>query len=190
VYYDPAMDQNQGHGKTIKLEFEQGLTDSLAGMVSMVLIPAPTHMRSGSRTGRVLKLSITKRMLQWGPRLVNGTLPAAKRPRMTFTEDCEYLVASIPVLPYDPKQNDRVDEKADDHGYDAIGNVLLAEIEAPAAAPTVVPDGQHPGYHRDGTRRPRIETEESRLKDYYLACQQQGIRPGGRYGVRPGKGAR
>ena len=42
------------------------------------------------------------------------------RPGLVIFKTCEYLIRTLPALPYDPIKIEDVDTKADDHPYDAL----------------------------------------------------------------------
>lgn len=41
-------------------------------------------------------------------------------PKLRFTDNCKYLIETIPTLPSDPNDPEDVDSDGEDHGYDAV----------------------------------------------------------------------
>ena len=181
VLADAAMWQKTGiGGKTVGQEFADGVTEAM-GQWAPKVYPAPHGPGS-----RKIKLSLIKKMLGWGPYLADGTLPQTRQPAMRFVgPDCPYLVSSLPALPFHPNDSDDVDTKADDHGYDAIGNVLIAEYGQAAPQETVIPENRHPGLLSTGRRRSRIRNAETEQEEALEELRASGVQVGGRYGLRP-----
>lgn len=179
ILADAAMWQDTGiGGKTVGQEFGDGLIASMQQWAPK-LVSAP-H----GRGSRKVKLNLMKKMLAWGPRLADGTLPRSRQPSMRFIgAECPYLVSSLPALPYDPKASDDVDTKADDHGYDAIGNVLVAEYGQGERVAATIPVGIHPGLTATGRRRERVRTPEVEAAEAMEELAARGLSVGGRYGV-------
>jgi len=55
------------------------------------------------------------------PGLEEGDPPESARPRVRFTDNCEYCIESIPNLCSDDNDPEKVNTKGDDHAYDALG---------------------------------------------------------------------
>lgn len=181
ILADAAMWQQTGiGGKTVGQEFADGVVAAM-GTWAPPVVPAPHGPGS-----RKVKLSVIKKMLAWGPYLADGTLPASRRPAMRFVgPDCPYLVSSLPALPFHPNNSDDVDTKADDHGYDAIGNVLVAEYGQAVQVERVIPVDLHPGMTATGRRRNRVRNAETEAEEALEELQAAGVNVGGRYGMRP-----
>lgn len=185
IFADESMWQNTGiGGKTVGQEFADGIVAAM-GKWAPVVVPAPHGPGS-----RKVKFNLVKKMLGWGPYLKHEEtgelyLPRTRQPAMRFVAgDCPYLVSSLPALPFHPNDSDDVDTKADDHGYDAIGNVLIAEYGQGEKAPVHIPVGIHPGLKSDGSRRSRIRSPEVEAEEALEELARQGVQIGGRYGVR------
>ena len=156
-----------------------GVVEKL-GVHTMPIVPAPHG--PGSRR---VKLSLMQRMLRWGPRLADETLPDARRPAMRFVgPECPYLVGSLPILPYSqkPGSRDDVDTDGDDHGYDAVCNILVSEYGQADKPVVIIEPNRHPGLI-PGTaiRRSRVRSPENEAEEERLAMENAGIVVGGRY---------
>jgi hypothetical protein len=129
------------------------------------------------------------RWLGWGPETADGKVPVGKGPKMRFVRDeCRGLWTSLAVLPKDPKSNDDVDTAADDHAYDAMGNVVMNEIEPGTPRVVRIPEHEHPGFiPGTGLRRDRQRTPEVEARESLIALQAAGVQVGGRYGAKPGR---
>jgi hypothetical protein len=182
VWCDPAMWNRLGTGgKTIGDEFQAGIGAALSGS-AVKCVPAPRGQGM-----RHQKFNLWNKHLAWGPRLADGTLPRSKQPAIRFVgKDCPYLVSSLPALPLDPTDSEDIDTTAEDHGYDAVGALLLGL--RPAAKPVLTyltPENMHPGYiPGTGQRRSNLRTPEIEMQEALVAAHAQHQEIGGRYGIR------
>jgi hypothetical protein len=189
VWCDPAMWNRLGvGGKTVGDEFQEGITAALA-TAAIKCVPAPRGQGM-----RAQKFNLWNKKLAWGPRLADGSLPRTKQPGIRFVgKDCPYLVSSVPALPLDPTDDKLadIDTDTDDHGYDAVGAMLLGlRPAAPATHSFLVEENIHPGYiPGTGQRRSNHRTPEVEYREALIALHAQRKEVGGRYGLRPRDGA-
>ena len=179
MFADASMWSKTGiGGKTVGQEFADGVQASMQQW-AVTVIPAPHGPGS-----RAAKLSLWKRGLNWGPRLVDGTLPPSARPTIRFVgHACPYTVKTLPRLPFARNRVDDIDSDAADHGYDAGGNVLVAEYGQGERVAAKIPVGVHPGLTATGRRRERVRTPEVEAAEAMEELAARGLSVGGRYGV-------
>lgn len=194
VWCDPAMWNRLGvGGKTIGDEFQEGIGAALGnpttpdGKPALRCVPAPRGQGM-----RAQKFNLWNKKLAWGPRLADQSLPRTLQPALKFVgKGCPYLVSSVPALPLDPLDSEDIDTDKDDHGYDAVGAMLLGLRPADKPKMSVlVGENIHPGYiPGTGQRRSNLRTPEIEHREALIAAHAQRKDVGGRYGLRPTDGA-
>lgn len=192
---DSAMSQRTGvGGKTILQEFQAGVDSALRSVRAPKLPIMPAPKGPGSRESgynQVLK------MLRWGPKLKDGTVPATQMPLMQIVTDRQGrpssagLARDLASLPRHPMKHDDVETEKSGlgHYYDAARYLLSVAFPLVAARPRNIPVDEHPGILPTGQRRsrvrtPEVEAEEARIILEWQA-QQEGLQLGGRYGPSP-----
>jgi hypothetical protein len=109
---------------------------------------AATH----GRGSRAAKLVVMHRYLAWKAD-AKGKVQPWGLPLLRFTANCKYLIRSLPALPYDPHRPEDSDTKADDHGYDAMGALLMSRPPLGERQERPPEKDRHPGF--DVKRRKR-----------------------------------
>lgn len=171
IYYDDQMDQDGGmkNGMTIRSEFERGLRDVFGGAHGgMQRAPKmfPAVKGPGSRR---TKKNLVHRYLAWreerypkGHELAGRLVPWA-RPKLRFQKRCRHAIRTLPALPVDPdRPEDDVDTSAEDHAYDGICNVLMAQPPSPERDADDFDPDAHPGMDPKRKRRKAVETAMQR----------------------------
>lgn len=155
VYGDDQMWQQTGAVDVLANEYIAGLLESYGNMeAAPKLIPALKGKGS-----RAAKYNLMKRYLTF-ERSKDGTVHPWQRPRLSIQERCLNAIRTIPSLPVDPDApEDDVDTDAEDHCYDAICNVLMAQPRPPEKESTMEAD-QHPGIDPVLRRRAKKPWEE------------------------------
>jgi len=107
-------------------------------------------------------------MLKWTPDPANPNKPVSrwKAPRLTFHPDCGYAITSIPKLRRDENNPEKVDSSGDDHAYDAVRYLLATHRPMPKnESEGEVAPNRHPGFEKDGRRKPRWEPDDEPMSD-------------------------
>lgn len=154
VWADSAMWAVNDGGPTIAEQFQAGL-DAALGERSPKLVPAPKGPGSRAARKMLLHQGLAFDVTHLKPEGDTGrwVLAPYHAPRLRFHRDAGYCVKSIPRLPKDERNPEDVDTQADDHAYDALTYALMGRTVAPTDVPDTWRQGQHPGFHADGTRR-------------------------------------
>jgi hypothetical protein len=188
IWADSAMAAKTGiGGATVLMEFQSGLGDALrnANAPSLPVLPAPKGPGS-----RVAGYNSVRKMLDWGPRLADGTLPSTRQPQLKIVKSrCPYLTKVLPVIRLDEKKQDQIDTKSpDDHPIDALRYLLAGAWPDVPEPRRVIPHDVHPGYLPNGKRRSRDRTPEVELQEALVVSEhewkQNGWSRGGSYGPR------
>ena len=170
VHSDEQMWHKSGtSGMTIAEEFQHGLTQAAHKNPD----DAPVLVKSThGRGSRLTKKQLWHRYLGWKS-LSDGTIPPWGRPLLRFHRRCEYLTRSIPALMYDkrPTKAEDVDTTGDDHGYDAIGNILVSRPPLPERPVKPEDENKHPGIDRGGRKVKEYERTLAHDRDHELASR-------------------
>jgi hypothetical protein len=164
IWGDSSMFADSGvGGLTQASEFQRGL-DSVFGegrapnVVSAATVKGPGSRRIGA--------ALVIQMLHY-ERAPDGSVPPHKRPLLRIHQRCEHLIRTLPALPVSPRDPEDVDTAAEDHPFDGLKMMLLANEPAPEARTrSDRSEHQHPGFHRDGSRvRPKKPLAD-RIKEW------------------------
>ncbi len=181
ILADDQMWQIHGHdGPTLAEQFQAGLR-SVLGASCPPVVAAPKG--TGSRQA---KLQLLHQALRWEADK-SGKVQAWGMPKFRVAERCGYWIRTVPALPYDPRHTEDVDTDAEDHAYDATGNVLLSRIPSWRRPEPSKPADVHPGYvgrHRRSRDPEDNETEDLVAQAVHDARDSDPRRPGrGMYGL-------
>lgn len=150
IIYDEQMDQDTSHlhkgNTTLKEQLLVGLVRHYGSFEKVPpLVPGPHAPGS-----RKVKYDLTHKYLRYKVD-VNNHIPPWFRPRLTVQKRCKYLIRTLPALQVDPDApEDDVDKKSpDDHGYDALGFVLMSRVfddTSDRDEPKKRDPNRHPGF--------------------------------------------
>jgi hypothetical protein len=189
IWGDSSMFADTGvGGKTQASEFQAGL-DQAFGQAATDVRVAPSVVSAGTVKGpgsRRMGAALVAQLLHY-ERAPDGSVPAHKRPLLRFHARCSTLIRTLPALPVSPKDPEDVDTEAEDHAFDGLKMMLLANEPAPAARTRLDRDeNTHPGFHADGTRsRPKKPLAE-RIKEWQQANDPRFQAPSAGGGYRTG----
>lgn len=158
ISYDVAMDYDAGlkQGSTLTNEWISGMLkangDRLVGLPQMI----PARHSPGSRAPRK---NLFHQLLKYADvrNPATGLLEPWALPKLRIQQQCKYLISTLATIPLDERNPEDVATKSDDHGYDALGYLLVTQPEIPRGPeipPTLSVD-QHPGYDSDAKSRKR-----------------------------------
>lgn len=142
-------------GPTIAEQFQDGLRAACATQTPPV-VPSPKGTGS-TVTGKIM----VHEMLRF-EREPDGTVRQWNRPKLQVHESCANLIRTLPRLPRDEKDPEKVDTTAEDHPYDGLRYWLMARAPM-VERETVTPfdENVHPGFTKLGERRrPHAITDE------------------------------
>ena len=188
IWADSSMFVDAGvGGLTQASEFQRGLADAMGGLeFCPKLVSAGPIKTKGSRHAGV---ALVRQMLHWEAR-EDGTVPPHKRPLLRIHRRCENLIRTLPALPIDPDDIEDVDTEAEDHPFDGLKYLLLANMPAPTKEQHQTHDeNRHPGIDALGRRgrptKPLLEKQREReLEQWQREVESGGFgyQSGYRYG--------
>lgn len=185
ILADDQMWQDSGvkKGMTIASEFNAGLLEAFPPPDDTTEWNGPRLVKASKGQGsRKVKYDRMHRFLAWGAAhghdmqaVEARALQPWERPLLRIQARCTYLTTTLPSLPVDPeKPEDDVDTDADDHGYDAVCNILLHLPEPPAEVGERKPFHQHPGMTKKGQRRRKWQDADDDAIDRVMATAGRG----------------
>ena len=187
IWGDSSMFQDSGvGGLTQATEFQKGLDEAFGGSEhSPKLVSAATVKGPGSRH---IGAALVAEMLHWEAN-ADGVVPPHKRPMLRAHRRCANLIRTLPALPVSPKDPEDVDTEAEDHPFDGLKMMLLANVPGPARREREDRDldNQHPGLDQFGARRrpKKLQMDQQEWTARYGGGFSTGTRPP-TYGVNGG----
>lgn len=148
IVADSAMWQRQQSEITIAEHFERGMGEAMKGLAPP-LIQSPKGPQS-----RATRKILMHEALKWKDDDDHTRpLPTWLRPKLTFHPDCHHAIRTIPKLPVDEKDTEKVQTHGvEDHPYDGI-SYLLSIRTPPTERPESFDDDVHPGFDKSGRRK-------------------------------------
>jgi hypothetical protein len=184
LWGDSSMFSDTGvGGLTQASEFQRGLDDVFGGndrapkLVSAATVKGPGSRRMGA--------ALVAQMLHFD-RAEDGSVPPHRRPLLRMHKRCEHLIRTLPALPVSPRDPEDVDTEAEDHPFDGLKMMLLANPPRPPERVHVDRDENlHPGFHPTGERRRPKKPLAERIKEFEHAhaLRSPGLGGGFRSGV-------
>jgi hypothetical protein len=189
-------------GHTILSQFQNGIDDALHGLSAPPLLALAAPKGPGSRQ---MGYSLVKKMLAWGPRLPDGSLPATRWPLLRVVgELCPYLAKTMPVLrrvplpvalvsgePQDGRVKDDVDPaQSDAHAYDSLRYYFQGVVPQTQHQATLIPQDIHPGLLLNGQRRSRVRNAETEQAEAMIVADWTARTTGKFIGGKFGRSAR
>lgn len=153
-------DTGIAEGTNIADEFTAGLIEAARSIQNM---PQLIPMRHGPGA-RIASKNLLHRMLKWEDQRQDGRLQPWARPLLRVQEQCHYIRQTFKKIPADPKNNEDVDTKSDDHGYDSVRYLVGSVPEAPQLPAPDVAENRHPGYDVENRRRKTRHPWEEQLR--------------------------
>lgn len=159
IWADAAMNASPDGSASMMERFHMGLVEAL-GEMSPGVAPAPKGPQS-----RITRKAMLHEGLRWRPE--HGPPDERKydppeylAPRLRIHPECNHLIRTIPRLPRDEREPEKVETKGvEDHPYDGLTYILVARtpfVEVPREWEDDVPVNVHPGLSATGRRkRPR-----------------------------------
>jgi hypothetical protein len=145
IWGDSSMFSDTGvGGLTQAYEFQRGLDEVFGGQDrAPKLVSAATVKGKGSRH---MGAALVAQMLHW-EKAPDGTVPPHKRPLLRVHARCKELIRTLPALPVAPNDPEDVDTTAEDHPFDGLKMMLLANPHIPAQPERQGRDeNQRPGF--------------------------------------------
>jgi len=160
--------------RTVAELIERGLASVARGQHAIPLVEVPT-----TESARAARKALLHEHLRYGPLRPDGTCPDWLMPLLQIHPDCTDLIRTIPRLPRDEKDSEKVRKAkaptdVPDHPYDALTHALYGE-EIPEERPRRRPLSPdiHPGFTRTG----KVRRLDAPLQDDELVAQQYGRYP-------------
>jgi hypothetical protein len=142
--------------QTIGERIQKGLLDRLGKTRCPKLIGVTKGPRS-RQTRKALMHEVLKYEERPDPEdATRKTVPSWLAPKLTIHPDCADLVRTLPALPKDPRDPEDVDTDAEDHPYDGLGYLLLAQrprVEKRREPESPLTRDHHPGMTKAGREK-------------------------------------
>lgn len=139
-------------GLTTAVAFQKGLVDALGAERAPVLI-AVSKSSVDHRSFRRGCVALVRQLLHWEADEA-GNVPPHKRPKLRIHNRCGHLIRTLPALPISDRDPEDVDTEAEDHPFDGLKYLIVADPPIPEHLKVQKHDeNRHPGRHKDGRRR-------------------------------------
>lgn len=103
-----------------------------------------------------------------------GEVKPWQRPKWTFHPDAAACIRTIPRLILDEHNIEDVQTKGDDHAWDSLTYGIMGRPQHATLPKPSRPEGTHPGFAKDGSRKRDVPPEEHRPHRAVFRRDQHG----------------